>query len=274
MLRKIAPALLLALIPALPRVAAAGWTARQVSTGSGPPQSATLTFDDGYFRIDPDKAPSVIVDVAHERLTFINHDTKRYATKTIAELKALRDQQIAQVKQELPGMPPEVRQQVEARIKAVEAGGAKDLGLKPLDKSEKVNGYTCKLYTWSAADGGGEACIASSIGADDAAFRKATTKLADKLAALSGGQAGPSSFAMLELGKHGFPVRTKQSIEISGQKIEIVSEMRDIKAEKIDPSRFQPPKEYKPDTLQAVMDPQGKAAVQPGVPPEGGHPHP
>jgi uncharacterized protein DUF4412 len=244
----------------------AGWTAKQSSTSGGKNESADLFFENDFFRIDPDKTTSVIIDLNGGKLTFLNHERKKHASITIEEVIKLRDQQLAEVKKQLPNMPPEMRKQMEAQIKMMEgeASGKRALDLKDQNKKDKVNGYECKVYTWSATDGGGEACIADkNVGVDPAAFKKATEKLADKLAVLSGGRGGPSSFAMLQLGKHGFPVRTKQKVSYGEKSIEVVSEMSDIKNAKIEADKFQPPKDYEKSDLANVIGPGPGGAPKP-----------
>jgi hypothetical protein len=237
-----------------PGVARAGWTAKLTSSSDGPKQSAELFFDNDHFRTDAENAPTLIVELNTGKVTILNPKLKKYASVTLDEMVKLRDQNIAELKKQLPNMPPEMRKQLEDQIKLMEGQGAKakkDLALTDQKKKDKVNGYDCNVYTWSAADGDGEACIAEKIaGVDATEFRKATAKLADKLSAISG---GPSSYAMLTLGTHGFPVRTKQKLKLGDKQLEVVSEMSDIKTTKLDPAKFQPPKEYAQGDLPSVL---------------------
>src|SRR5882724_872191 len=156
----------------------AGWTAKQSSTSGGKTEMADLSFDNDFFRIDSGQnAPSVIIDFGAGRLTFLNHEKKKHASITLEEVMAMRDQQIAMMKKELPKMQPEMRKQVEEQIKLAEGNGKdakKSLALKDSKKKDKINGYDCEVYTWTAPDGDGEACIAAkAAGVDPASFKKA-----------------------------------------------------------------------------------------------------
>jgi hypothetical protein len=234
----------------------AGWTAKLTSSSGGPKQTAELFFDNDWFRTDSEKAPSIIIDLGNGKLTILNHAKKKHATVTLDEMVKLRDKNIQELKAQLPKMQPEMRKQLEDQIKLMEGqgpGAKKDLALKDAKKKDNVNGYACNVFTWSASDGDGEACIADKVGGvDPLAFRKSTEKLADKLSVISG---GPATYAILSLGKHGFPVRTKQKVKLGAQEIEIVSEMSDIHAAKIAAEKFQAPKEYEKSDLMSVIQP-------------------
>jgi hypothetical protein len=242
-------------------IAHAGWTAKLTSGSQGPKQSADLFFDNDFFRTDAQNAPTLIVELNTGKVTILNHRLKKHVSVTLDEMVKLRDQNIAELKKQLPNMPPEMRKQLEDQIKLMEGQGKgpkKDLVLKDLKKKDKVNGYDCNLFSWSAPDGDGEACIADKIeGVDATQFRKATAKLADKLAAISG---GPSSYAMLTLGTHGFPVRTKQKMKLGDKQLEVISEMSEIKTAKLEPAKFQPPTDYEKGDLPSVLGSGGGAA--------------
>jgi hypothetical protein len=242
------------LLLSAPRIASAGWVAKQTTKGegAGAGQSATLSFDNDLLRIDSEPNPSVIIDIGAGKFTFLNHQKKKHASITFAEVIKMRDQQIAMIKEQLPKMPPEVKKQFEEQLKAMQ-GGESALKLKATGKKDKVNGYECEIFTFVTTEGEGEACIASKCpGVDVEGFKKAIIKLSDRLAALGG---GPGSFtASLQLGKYGIPVRTKQPFKADAkQRVEAVSEMSEIKTTKIDPTRFKVPGDYKEDDLKRVM---------------------
>src|SRR5207248_2627359 len=119
---------------------------------------------------------SVIIDLEAGRLTFLNHKDKKHASITIEEIIKMRDAQIAQIKAQLPSMPPEVKKQMEDQIKLMEGGEkSADLDVKTTGKKDKVNGYDCEVFKWTGSDGGGEACIATKItGVDPSGFKKMT----------------------------------------------------------------------------------------------------
>jgi hypothetical protein len=242
------PALMTLIFALTPAASAyAGWTAKQVSKSVGGDakqvsQKSELLFDRDLFRIDQEDNTSVIMDLSTGKMTMLNHKSKQHASLTLEQMVAMRDQQLAMMKAQLPQMPPEIRKQAEAKLKEIEESAKLAIAPKSTGKKDKVGAYDCTLYTWTAPDGENEACVATSVGVDVSGFAKATAKLAEKLSAVG---AGSPSFAMLQLGKHGFPVRTKRTIKNGGQSIDAISEVSEIKEAKLDAAKFQVPPGYK-----------------------------
>lgn len=235
----------------------AGFTAKQesrsVGGGNVPPQSSTIAFEKGQMRMDPDADSTVIVDLVGGKFTFINHKDKKHAAITIDEMVQMQQQMIVQMKAQLPNMPPEVKKQVEAQIAELESPAKPEATPKATGKKDKVNGYDCSIYTWKQGGRENEACIANKVGVDVKEFADASVKLTERFNKASGGKGGAGMFAMLELGKHGFPVRTKQKMTQGETTFEVIQEMKDIKSEKVDAAKFEVPAGYEKGDLQSVM---------------------
>jgi hypothetical protein len=217
------------------------------------PQTSTLFFEKGLFRVDPDAGSTVVIDLTAGKFTFINHKEKKHASITVEELIKMRDQTLAQMKAQLPNLPPEVKKQVEAQIAEAEGAPKAESIPKDTGKKEKINGYDCNVWAWKQADSANEACIASKLGIDVKEFASATAKLSDRLSKATGGKGGTGMFAMLELGKHGFPVATKRVIKQGETTVEAISEISEIKPGKIEAVKFEVPKGYESGDLQSVM---------------------
>jgi hypothetical protein len=195
----------------------------------------------------------VVIDLGGGKFTFINHKDKKHASVTVEELADMRNQMLAQMKQQLPNLPPEVKKQVEAQIAEAEGAPKPEATPKSTGKSLKVNGYDCTVFAWKEGESANEACISSKLVIDVKEFSTATTKLSDRLSKATGGKGGSGMFAMLELGKHGFPVQTKRTIKQGETTIEAVSEISELKTTKLEPAKFEVPKGYEKGDLKSVM---------------------
>lgn len=251
--------LALAFAAAWPTAARAGWTATQTSKsiadkGTPVPQTAKLSCDKSQFRVDQADDSSVIIDLESAKVTILNHSKKQWGAMTLDELKALRDKQIGQMKAALPNLPPEVKKKVEEQLAVLEGKAKKaDPGIKATGKKDKVGGLDCAIYTWTAQEGPGEACVATKVPAEVTAFTKSFTQLSEKLGSISGG-AGMSAIATL--GKYGFPVRTRHALTNGEVTVEVITETTDIKEAKIDPARFVPPADYAKTDLLSMTGPK------------------
>lgn len=243
-------------VASFPAAAEAGWTAKLTSKSTGmkaEPQTSNLYFEKGLFRVDADAGTTVVMDLGAGKFTFINHKDKKHASITVDEMIKMRDQTLAQMKTQLPNLPPDVKKQVEAQIAEAEGTPSPDSIPKATGKTQKVNGYDCTVYAWKQGMSSNEACMASKLAVDTKEFAAATSKLSERLNKATGGKAASGMFAMLELGKHGLAVQTKNTMKQGETTIEAVSEMSEIKTAKLEPAKFEVPAGYEAGDLQSVM---------------------
>jgi hypothetical protein len=237
----------------------AGFTAKQdnrsVGAGSIPTQSSTLMFEKGMLRMDPDKDSTVVIDMIGGKFSVISHKDKKHASVTIEELVQMQQQTVVQMKAQLgnPQMPPEIKKQLEAQIAELDSPAKPEATPKATGKKDKVNGYDCSIFTWKQMGRDHEACIATKVGVDVKEFAGSAVKLTERFTKASNGKGGSNMFAMIELAKHGFPVRMKQTIVQGATTMEAIQEMREIKAEKIEAAKFEIPAGYEKSDIQSVM---------------------
>lgn len=248
-------------VASFPAAAEAGWTAKLTSKSTGTkaePQISSLYFEKGLFRVDADAGTTVVMDLGAGKFVFINHKDKKHASITVDEMIKMRDQTLAQMKTQLPNLPPEVKKQVEAQIAEAEGAPNPESVPKATGKTQKINGYDCTVYAWKQGPSANEACLSSKLSVDTKEFAAATAKLSERLNKATGGKAASGMFAMLELGKHGLAVQTKSTLKQGENTVETVSEMSDIKAEKVAPAKFEVPAGYEAGDLQSVMSGSAK----------------
>jgi hypothetical protein len=246
--------------------ASAGWYAKQSTSNGKTSQDSEMYFQDHKLRVDNTDGTSVIIELPTGGFSFIDHNKKVVATATIDELVKMKDDMKAQMRAQLAKAPPEVRAKIEKQMDEQEAAMKADLKLVKTKKTEKVAGASCEVVTWTAPDGDGEACLAAKPGADIAEFKKDSIALGKKLSEKGAGK-GATSMPLLQLAEAGFPMRTKRTLSMGPQKIDTITEIKEIKDQKVDPAKFTPPADYTKKTFQELM----QMAMQPSGPPPG-HP--
>lgn len=253
--------------------AQAGWHAVQKHTQPGKETSQTsdMYYDDHRLRIDsPDT--SMVINLQTGALTVIDAERKQYAEITLEELLGLRDKTIAQMRSQLDALPPEIKAQIEKQIEAQEKASKEDLKLTKTGKSETVAGHGCDVYTWSTAEGDGEACIAKKLPVDMKDFQKDALALRSRLQAKGSGTQA-ASLAILQLASHGFPVRTRQSMQMGQQKVVSETELVKIQSMKVPADKLKAPAGYQKRDFEqmmseAVMGGGGEATPRPGSAPQ------
>ncbi|MCK6548063.1 DUF4412 domain-containing protein [Myxococcota bacterium] len=255
--RLLGPALTLGLaVSALaPSVAQAGWVATQssksIGVGTPIPQISKLAYEKNFFRIDNPDDTSVILDLASGKVSLLNHKKKLFAAMTLDDIKKQRDDYLAKARAQLPSMDAQTRATVEAHLAEIEGRTKKDeMKLNPTGAKDKVAGYECTVFRWTSRQGDGEACIAAKPPLDVVAFTKDMLRLADRLEAIGGG-GGVGSFSTL--GKQGFPMRTRQTMMNGSTVLDVVTEITELKEQKVDGTRFHVPGDYKASDAQTVM---------------------
>jgi hypothetical protein len=232
----------------------AGWTAKlTASSGAGPEkrtQSVQLAFDNGTLRVDQDADSTLIVDLKTGKVTGLRHSTKQHASLTLEQQVQMMQSSLAQMKAQLPQLPPEIKAMAEQQIKVIESGTPP---IENTGKKDKANGYDCAIYSWKAPNGDGEACVATKVGADLGDFTKAASALVEKRNKMVGGKGSPADMVLLQFGKIGLPVRTKRTVKQGGMSIDVVEDISEIKEAKIDAAKFAVPADYKEGDLQAVL---------------------
>ncbi|MBK8012593.1 MAG: DUF4412 domain-containing protein [Deltaproteobacteria bacterium] len=257
----------LALVPMEGSLALArGWHAVQShqTTGSKTTQKSELYYARDKLRINADNdKTSVVVDIDSGKFTFLDHPRKRYASITFEELVALRDRTIAEMKAQLPKMPPAIRQSIEERLKALEDPKAQAAPkLKPLGKKTRIGKFDCERYAWDSADGSGEACISKKPGVDITEFVKASGKLSKRLAKLGAGSAA-GDMAILQLAEYGLPVETRRKLSFAGSEVETTTTITSLETAEVPDSQFAAPKDYGAETFEDLMRSQSQPTAGP-----------
>ncbi|MCB9655681.1 MAG: hypothetical protein H6729_16275 [Deltaproteobacteria bacterium] len=261
----------LALIPLFGSWAfARGWHAVQShqTTGSKTTQKSELYYARDKLRINTDdNKTSVVVDIDSGKFTFLDHTQKRYASITFEELVALRDRTIAEMKAQLPKMPPAIRQSIEERLKALEDPKAQATPkLKPLGKRDRIGKFNCERFTWDTTDGSGEACIAKKPGIDITEFVKASTKLSKRLASL-GANSAAGDMAILQLAEYGLPVETRRKMSFGGSEIETTTTITSLENAEVPETQFAAPKGYGAESFEDLMRSQSQPTSAPAPSP-------
>ncbi len=243
-MKTLAHALAAAAVALAPSLARAGWYAKQTHSTHGQPtkQTSELYYEDHKLRIDaPDQ--QMILDLTTGTMVLIDPARKSFATVTLDELLAARDQALDQMKARLSSLPKEVRAQVEQQIKAMEASAKADLDLKRTGRKDTINGFRCEVFSWTGPDGKGEACIASKLPVDTSGFQKDVEVLRSRLNDKGAGT-GAASLALLQLAREGFPVRSRQSMIMGPSEVMSTAELTEIRAMKVPADKLQAPTGY------------------------------
>ncbi|MBK6683533.1 MAG: DUF4412 domain-containing protein [Deltaproteobacteria bacterium] len=230
----------------------AGWYAKQTHTSGRGSQDSEMYYEDHKLRIDnPDKT-SVVVELGTGGFTFIDHGKKLVATATLDELIKLRDEMMGQMRAQLKAAPPEVRTQIEKSLDDQDKAMKSDPKMEKTAKTDKVAGISCQIYTWKAPDGDGEACLADKPGVDMGDFRKDATALGKKLAAMGVGR-GATSVPLLQLADYGFPMKNKRTMSMGAQTMEMTTEIKELKSQKVGGDKFTIPADYQKKTFKELM---------------------
>ncbi len=229
-----------------PAVAQAGWSVTQEHTSKSGSRVTELSYDHHMLRVDAPKSrdPSIVIDLKTGDFTMIDHEQKRYAKASLQELMAMRDQIKEQMKEQMKKMPPQMQAQIQKMIDEQEAAAKKDLVVVNTKKTDKVMGHSCTYYTWKAPDGAGKACITSKAKIDTKQFRKDAIALGEKLKKEGAGP-GATSVELLQLAKHGFPLKTIRTMEMGPQKVETTATVTKMSTKKHPKTLFAAPVKYK-----------------------------
>ncbi len=245
----------LLLSAALPS-AAEGWRAKQreqVSAQGNKPVVTEISYRDGKLRIDQGQISSLF-DLRSGRLTVLNHQEKSFITDTFEELAKVRDTLITNTRRQLPTLPPELKKDLEAKLKEYER---RDLGLpKATGKKLTVGAFSCEEYRAQSTGNDTTLCVAKDVGVNLADFAKHGTAVAARLHKLRmGGSEGPGGAALFEVAKYGFPVKSSSKVTLSGQVFTTETELLEITASEVAPSEFEVPKGYQAKKLPDLQPP-------------------
>ncbi|MFO0729260.1 MAG: DUF4412 domain-containing protein [Myxococcota bacterium] len=226
--------------------AAEGWHATEREKSSAQnnvPVTLELYYQAGKLRIDQGPDMSSIFDLGTGRLTVLNHKQKSFVTDTFEELAKIRDAMIANTKKQLASFPPELRKDLETKIKALDR---KSVELPaPTGKKSTVGPYSCQEYRTTSAITETTICVVQDVGVPMADFNRRAKAMTDRLHKLKmGGAEGPGGVALFEAARFGFPVRSLSRVTVGGQRFDTETELVAIKAEDIPPERFEVPKNY------------------------------
>lgn len=244
----------------------AGWYAKQTHTSGRGSQDSEMYYEDHKLRIDnPDKT-TVLVEMGSGNFTFIDHGKKMVATATLDELIKLRDEMMTQMRAQLKAAPPEIRSQIEKSLDDQDKAMKQDPKLEKSGKTDKIAGVACQIYTWKAPDGDGEACMADKPGVEMGDFRKDAAGLGKKLSAMGVGKSA-TSVPLLQLAEYGFPMKNKRTMSMGPQTMEMTTEIKELKAQKVGADKFSTPADYQKKTFKELM------MAGAGGPPPGPAPH-
>lgn len=241
---------------------------RSKSGESAIEQTAELSYGHHHLRVDH-PGQRLLIDFETGALTVIDLGKKQYARVTLEEMVALRDKQLATIQAALdrapPGsIPPEAKKQMEAQLAEAKSVANRSIEAKPTGEKDRVSGVACSVFAWSASDGRGKACIAKKLPFDASAFRKDSLRLSSRMRTLGAGSAA-SSMAILQLGKHGFPLKIEQTMSLGAQEVAITSTFENLRAAKHPKSHFAPPAGFEKRAFEAMM--REAATVPPTMPP-------
>jgi len=236
----------------LPNPSTTGWTATQQHTG---PQTESgtqsrLTYARHRLRIE-DRERTVILQLDSGAMTYIDPATKRWARVTLAELVKMRDEKLAELEQRIEALPPALQKQLRAQLEAQKRADRRPLDLVETGESDTVNGYACRVHRWKSSSGEGAACIAKDVRVDLSAFQSDLEKLGARMLELGAtGTVGSMNF--LRLSERGFPVRTRQTVQIApGRTVELTSTFSDF--ETVEDVDLAPPDGYRQVDFESLM---------------------
>jgi len=228
------------------------WTARQQHVGPGGQASGASRLTYSQHRLEiTDSNRTVILELSSGAMTYIDPASKQWARVTLEELVKLRDAKLAELEARIESLPPQLQEQFESQLEAQRRADQRPPELVETEQWDEVNGYRCRIYRWSGPDGSGEACIAADLPIDLTAFRSDVERLGRRLVEV-GASRTMVSMEFLRLSRDGFPVRTRQNIEMMpGQTVQATSTFSDFAPHEA--AVLAPPAGYREVTFEALM---------------------
>ena len=237
---------------AAPLGSAGSWTALQ--THSGPdarvPSRSRLTYAEHRLCIE-DERRVAILELDSGAVTYVDRATKTWARVTLEELVKMRDAKLDELEARIDALPESVREAFRAQLEAQMEADRRAPTLRPTNETDEVNGYACRVHRWTGPDGDGEVCIATRLPVDLSAFRADVEKLRARMEAL-GATRTVGSMDFLRLGDRGFPVRTRQKIQLGPDRtVDAESTFSDF--EPVGPVSLEPPSAYEQVSYVELM---------------------
>lgn len=231
----------------------ASWTATQTHFDPSGNEVMRSRWDYAghHVRIEG-QGRAMVIDLKSGAFTVMMHDARRWARVSLDELIQMRDRMKADLTERMKELPPAMRSQLQAQLEAQVEAARKPLAPRATGVREEIDGLSCEVFRWSRPEGDGSACIATEVGVDVSGFRSDIVALNEKLTALSAGGAA-DSMVVLQLGDRGFPLRTRQTIQLGASTQEIESRFSNIAASKLTAADFAPPDAYRRVPLEELM---------------------
>jgi hypothetical protein len=250
---RLVPAATVAALCLAAHPAHAGWTAVQHHFDPAGKELGTsrMTYGHHKLRIDS-QGRTMVIDLRTGSMSIIDPSSKSYSTITVQQMVAMRERMRSQLEQQMDQLPPEMRAELQKQLDVQEAAVKTSLKAKKTGRTDTVHGVKCTVYTWNRPEGPGEACIASQLAADVGQFREDLVAFSQKMAQLSAGGV-TESMAFLQLGEYGFPVRTKQRVDLGPKSMELVATFSDIENRSVAPSFFDPPAGFTERSAEEIM---------------------
>ncbi|NJK89027.1 MAG: DUF4412 domain-containing protein [Myxococcales bacterium] len=242
----------LALVLAL--TGSTGWTATQRHRGpeGSPTASSKLTYGHHKLRIE-DTDRVVIVDLADGAMTYVDRQSRTWASISLAELVRKRDEKLEELKAKIDELPENLKRQFKEDLERQRALDKKAPELKQTNERDVVSGYACRVVRWTSSDGEGTACVSTEIPVDLSAFQQDVKALGQKLIEV-GASGTTASMDFLRLSDDGFPVRTRQQIRLApGQTVQTETVFEGVQSATVEPSMVSPPDEFQRVSFESLM---------------------
>ena len=205
----------------------------------------------GYHRLRIDHLHKrTIIDF--ERKTVVHIDTRRkiYASTTISELLALREERLNLLEKKLKLFPPTVRFQLEVDIRRAKQATSAQIRTQKTGRRESKNGVTCEFYTWRYGSTHGEACIATQLPFNLKALQADAAKLNSEIG--TGGWGGAlASSAIFQLLPWGLAIELDQQQTLGTQILNTHSAFKKIRRARHTLNDFEPPGSFQKRPLKA-----------------------
>ncbi|MGF1508489.1 MAG: DUF4412 domain-containing protein [Myxococcota bacterium] len=230
-----------------------GWTALQHHYDPQGKEVGTsqLTYGAHTLRIDS-QGRTMVIELTTGTMSIFDDESRSFTRITVEEMIAIRDRMKAELEKQMESLPAEMKAELQAQLETQEEAARAPLKATRTSETDTVHGLSCRIYTWRRPEGPGQACIAVDVPADVDAFRRDLVTLSERMAKVAASGAA-DSMAFLQLGEYGFPLRTKQQVELGNESVEVVTTFSDIESKAVDITFFAPPADYTQRSAEDMM---------------------